>query len=1119
MSRHHTLPVIPTLVAAALALAAPARAATPVAVANPGFEDPVLADGASQNTVPGWSSGRYDVSNPGVWITGATGTGVQNVSTAEYTSGLAPEGQNMAFATSATGFDSGLGQVLAATLQPDADYALTVKIGNPFLLNGGLAPDYRIELLAGGVLLASTPGSPLGDDSDFVTATINFNSAAAAPTELGQPLEIRLLATDFTSGLRVDFDHVQLTLALANPVAVPGGPYLVAIPDGSLSLDGSGSLPSGGATAITAWEWDLNINDNGGAFNADATGATPAAIDYATLTSTHGMVEGANTIRLRVTDDSSPAKTSIAETIVTLAEPPVTLTWDHNADGTASDGSGTWLNANQWLDGANPATWDNLMPNNAIIGSGGAGGTITLGAVTAGTVLLDNFTGTYGLSGGSLDQSGGITVGANAGHVNILTEVKGTGGITINGPSRVNLRGGGNNSFSGDLVVTGGGEALDDDFVNIGTGNLHLNGGAYVNYWQDTLTRTLGTGAGEVQLPGGASGFTGQGRSGLTVRLNNNANYEVVWGGTHFNPSTLVLQTPWANTNGKVVWQNPIDLNGTHRTIAVNKDHGNGGGFFNDGYAQMSGVIDNKDTGNPAGIIKTGPGRLILSATNTYDGGTTVNGGSVEYTTPAAIPPTGSVVFNDGTELWVRVGGANQFTADSSGAGSLGGLLGGISFSGAVDLVLRPSSTPNYLGSIPSSITDLWIFGGNMTLSGTGAYTGSTIIGQRGGTAITVTLGSATALPSGTPVTVDSSGTSRLDLNGHNATIGQFRAGSNNGTQKGTITDTLGGGVLTLTNGIFVDGHNDGGGAITTGTVDLNGTTQTFEINNNRANTDLLISSNIQNGGVIIKGGGTISQTIFTGNSTYTGGTTVQEGILTIDGSLADATMAIEPGATVNGTGTLTFNAAAATIDQIVMTGGTLNAAGLTVNVSGSPTEAEYVIVDATAGGTVSGTFAGLTGTSAYALDYGTANQVKLVRTASSPYTTWAATNAPTGDPDDDFDGDGVPNAIEFVLGGDKDTNDLAKLPKAATTPGGDMTFTFIRDQDSVDPSVGTVIEVGTDLATWPQVFSVGADTAGSSPGVTVTDNLDGTDTITLTTTMAPDDTKFARLNVTVTTL
>ncbi len=151
-------------------------------------------------------------------------------------------------------------------------------------------------------------------------------------------------------------------------------------------------------------------------------------------------------------------------------------------------------------------------------------------------------------------------------------------------------------------------------------------------------------------------------------------------------------------------------------------------------------------------------------------------------------------------------------------------------------------------------------------------------------------------------------------------------------------------------------------------------------------------------------------------------------------------------------------------------------------------------------------------GSGTYALDD---SGFLIVGTAPAGYAQWAATNAPEGNPDDDFDGDGVPNAVEFVLGGDKDTNDLAKLPAVATT-GTDMTFTFVRDQDSVDPSVSVIIEVGTDLAAWPDAFTVGADTASSTAGVTVTDNANGTDTITLTVAQAPDTKKFARLKVVI---
>jgi hypothetical protein len=133
-----------------------------------------------------------------------------------------------------------------------------------------------------------------------------------------------------------------------------------------------------------------------------------------------------------------------------------------------------------------------------------------------------------------------------------------------------------------------------------------------------------------------------------------------------------------------------------------------------------------------------------------------------------------------------------------------------------------------------------------------------------------------------------------------------------------------------------------------------------------------------------------------------------------------------------------------------------------------------------------------------------------------SPYETWAAINTLGSTPEEDFDSDGVPNAIEFVLGGDKNTNDLGKLP-TATTSSSNMTFTFVRDRDSVDANVSVAIEVGTELGVWPNLFTVGGNTASSTAGVTVTDNGNGTDTITLTVPRAPDTRKFARLKVGIT--
>lgn len=759
-----------------------------------------------------------------------------------------------------------------------------------------------------------------------------------------------------------------------------------------------------------------------------------------------------------------------------------------------------------------------------------------MGEVNAGTVLFDDFTGTYTLSGGSLDQDGGITIGSTAGNVTINSAVTGTGGLAVNGPSRVNLRGAAK-PFTGDVVVGGGGEVLDDDFIGIGDGSLSLTDGSYVNYWSDTLTRTLGTGAGEVQVPGGVSGFTGQGASGLTVRFNNNSGFEAVWGSGLFNPSTFELQTEWANTNGKVVFDNAIDLNGATRTIRVSKDHGNlsGGNFYVDGYARMNRSIGNNDAGNVAGLVKEGPGMLILSATNTYDGGTTVNGGSVQYDRADAMPDSGTHTFNDGSELWVRVGGGGQFTAAGSGAGSLGGLLSGTgpgtsttAFSGTVDLVLRPSGSPDYGGPLSmagGTMGNLWIIDGSMTLSGTGSYTGETIIGRRGGSTITVSLGSSTAIATGSPVTIDTSGSSQLDLAGFDATIGLLRMGSNNGGARGQVIDTVGGGVLTLTDGVLSESHNNGNGGIYCDIVDLNGAPQTFTVQRaNDADIDLEVTSVVRNGAVVLAGNNANAQMELSGACTYTGGTTVEEGNLIISGSLADSTMAIEPGSTVNGSGTLTFNVSGSTIDQIVMTGGTLDASGLTVNVSGTLTQAEYVLVDATGGGTISGTFLGLTGAPGYMLDYGTANQVKLVGTpGGSPYDTWAAGFAGLSDPSPgvDFDSGGLPTGVEWVVGGDPtdpaDDAGLAPTIDTNSSPGNALVVFRQTDAAGADSNTTIGVEYSTDGEIWTP-----ADPGNDGSSINLEeDGFDvGVDkvTVTLPGSFAFDGKLFARLSVVVAT-
>lgn len=283
-----------------------ASAALPITIENPGFESPAIAvDGTFNPTATGWSKVNF-----------ATEIGVFNVDTGDFTA-EAPAGVNVGYVYGGV-VDAGLAQVLTSTLQADATYNLTVKVGNSksFAYDG-----YRVQLLAGGTVL-SEDNNTLSPASDtFVTSTVTYVYNAGLHAGLvGQALEIRLLGIGLSggSGGETEFDDVQLTVTLGNPLAVAGGPYNVAY-TGSLSLNGGSSQPSEGQT-LTTYEWDL---DNDGDFDELITGVTPASITYATLQSTYGMVPGANTIRLRVTDDSSPTpKTNISTGTVTLAPGP-----------------------------------------------------------------------------------------------------------------------------------------------------------------------------------------------------------------------------------------------------------------------------------------------------------------------------------------------------------------------------------------------------------------------------------------------------------------------------------------------------------------------------------------------------------------------------------------------------------------------------------------------------------------------------------------------------------------------------------------------------------------------------------------------------------------------------
>lgn len=298
-------------------------------------------------------------------------------------------------------------------------------------------------------------------------------------------------------------------------------------------------------------------------------------------------------------------------------------------------------------------------------------------------------------------------------------------------------------------------------------------------------------------------------------------------------------------------------------------------------------------------------------------------------------------------------------------------------------------------------------------------------------------------------------------------------------------------------NGAIVD-ELSGAGTINKGTWDT-AVTLTIGVNDGSGTFSGAITQTVgQTMGLLKNGMGT--QTL-TGANTYNGSTTISAGTLALVGGSQASPITVSPGASLG----FTLGSPTTSTSSFDLTTGT-------VRITGTPTLASYTLITSSSG--ISGTPTLNTAIPGYTLVVD-GNSLKLAQVGGSGYSTWATTNAPTGTSAADYDGDGVTNGVEYVVGGTKDTNDLSKLPQVSTS-GANMVVTFNRDQASINATTTLVIEVGTTLVTWPASYNVPGTAVTNNPGVTVTkDTSVGFDTITLTVPRAPDNNKFARLNVT----
>ena len=177
-------------------------------IVNAGFEDAVHGDG-TWGAAPGWSAVS---AGSGSWNPGTSGTIGYG--------GDAPEGENIGWGGADTGDDEGgLAQVLTETLASDTTYTLTVEVGNSPLYDWG---GYKVQLLAGGTVLAEDLDTVTIADNTFETVTVTHTSGGVSDPNVGQPLEIRLITIGIGAYTEANFDDVRLTADPGFPAPAVG---------------------------------------------------------------------------------------------------------------------------------------------------------------------------------------------------------------------------------------------------------------------------------------------------------------------------------------------------------------------------------------------------------------------------------------------------------------------------------------------------------------------------------------------------------------------------------------------------------------------------------------------------------------------------------------------------------------------------------------------------------------------------------------------------------------------------------------------------------------------------------------------------------------------------------
>jgi autotransporter-associated beta strand protein len=667
----------------------------------------------------------------------------------------------------------------------------------------------------------------------------------------------------------------------------------------------------------------VTIN-SGNTLTANSTGATVFTISAATGTTTINAnlagvgaglwKSGAGTLVLAGTNTYSGGTSLMAGTLqiasdAALGASTAGLSINPGAGLTATltaGDDGITLGATRSISLVTGTACFDTNSNNMTIASGIGGigqlektgaGTLTLNGTNTYTGLTTISAGTLAISGGSAIANTGIVTLANTAGVvfsvlgsETIASLRGggtTGGTTsIAAGQTLTVAESGTNTYAGALANSG-------NFIMSGAGSLTMTGavsnsGAIVLSSAGSLTMNgVISGGGSIQLTstgsltlGGSNTFTGEvalTAGNLTINHANalNTSGTVTFGGGTLIYGSGVTSDLSSRFSGNASQAFLINTNGNDVTYAT-------------ALASSSGTL-----------TKLGTGTLTLAGNNTYSGATTIsagtlqigNGGASGSLATSAITNNGALAFNTSSNFTLAVGvtgtgslikantntltlsGVNAYTgatsvtagtlatsaadriADTSaltvasgatfqlgGAETVGSIAGAGTIScGSYNLTAGgDNSSTTYSGAITGTGNFTKAGTGNLILSDASLATASIAVATG-----TLTIGSGTTLSNSTTVTSSANATFAVTSN---LTIGMVKEAG-----------ALNGGLISLGSGAFLTLTDQGSG-------------------------DVYQNSISGAGGLIFSFGASREYSLY-GVNTYTGGTTINSGIIGVGNS------------------------------------------------------------------------------------------------------------------------------------------------------------------------------------------------------------------------------------------